>query len=423
MLSRPKVEWIPHPLKRAVSEPASASEEFTAYAARSIGDIAHQLKSNSLKSIIEDIHSGAAAAKLGTQNMTAQEKEIFIQGELDKLMKTCRQHTDKNKHFEKFDSGPEVKTGCEKKFEEVKKMMDVWESKSYLGNKFRKDCKAQGNNVPTGKEEMKDFRDKWLKTQLDKYSEKKTEVQASKKTERSKGTYRTFGRLVLDLGGWDDAQAVKGAINATQKCAALGEPWAKIHPQTEMLIFLVIDEETEEEFSQSWSILRQEVSDGALQDDANDDDATGGAESSTTAPPTKKPKPAAKACAEKPAETAKACANKKLLNGFRAASKVKAMYANASAAYLMINENKWEWAQGSKIEAKLQESWADVGNSMGDWHKEFLREKDINVLKRKYSEARLLVELQSFAELQDKIEKVDTTCQKMEKANAEFQGL
>ncbi len=68
--------------------------------------------------------------------------------------------------------------------------------------------------------------------------------------------YRPLGKLIVDLGGWDDNAAVKGGLTAAGKCLALGKPWVRVHPQTEMTEFLVLQHGFNEDFDEEWSIFQ-----------------------------------------------------------------------------------------------------------------------------------------------------------------------
>ena len=73
--------------------------------------------------------------------------------------------------------------------------------------------------------------------------------------DRTKFKYKTFGRMVQDWGGWNDAAAVKGATTATLMCMSLGPPWIKQHSQSKMIEMAIIQQEWEEEFRNSWDTL------------------------------------------------------------------------------------------------------------------------------------------------------------------------
>lgn len=151
----------------------------------------------------------------------------------------------------------------DKKMKAYGEAMVEWNSKSTVANAFRKEHvkgtpKGDAYHALNQKEAL-EFRINWAKTKYDEVKLTKVSTTSWSRVDRTKGRYRTFGKLVVDLGGWRCEDAVKGAIIACKKCAAMGAPWYKVHPQTEMLEFLVLESEFEEDFSKSWSQFKEEI--------------------------------------------------------------------------------------------------------------------------------------------------------------------
>ena len=136
-------------------------------------------------------------------------------------------------------------------------------TKSGLGNRFRADHKK---GTPEGdayallsRGEAATFRLQWAQGELQKLDEKRQHSQSWKRVDRTKGRYRPFGRLVIDFGGWGDKAAVQGAATAASKCMMMGAPWVHRHPQTNLLEYLVLEIEWEEEFSQAWGTFNDYI--------------------------------------------------------------------------------------------------------------------------------------------------------------------
>jgi hypothetical protein len=128
-----------------------------------------------------------------------------------------------------------------------------WNSRSGVGNKFRAvhaagTAKGDEWTKLTDKRSQDKFRNEWVALELTEMREKKTVVRSWSRVDKSTFNYRTFGRLVLDFGGWTDKAAVQGASTAALKCLALGEPWAKQHPQSEMVEFAIVELAWEDHF-------------------------------------------------------------------------------------------------------------------------------------------------------------------------------
>jgi hypothetical protein len=140
----------------------------------------------------------------------------------------------------------------------MKQLQDIkqtgkWQSKGGVGNKFRNlhaPGTAKGDEWAklTDKRSQDKYRHEWSELELTHLQEKKTVVRCWSRVDKSTFKYRTFGRLVLDFGGWTDKAAVQGASTAALKCLALGEPWAKQHPQTEMVEFAIVELAWEDHF-------------------------------------------------------------------------------------------------------------------------------------------------------------------------------
>ena len=81
----------------------------------------------------------------------------------------------------------------------------------------------------------------------------KTQETSWRRVDTTTAVYRPFGKIVQDLGGWGDALAIAGATKGCSKCLILGPPWWRIHPQTEMLEFIILEGSWEETFSKKWT--------------------------------------------------------------------------------------------------------------------------------------------------------------------------
>ena len=76
----------------------------------------------------------------------------------------------------------------------------------------------------------------------------------------------SMGQLVAHLGGFSDADAVRGAATLAGKALLMGGVWTKIHPQTELLQLLFLETEFVERFQESWSLYREESLQATLKD-------------------------------------------------------------------------------------------------------------------------------------------------------------
>ncbi len=121
-------------------------------------------------------------------------------------------------------------------------------SKSALGNRFRSEVDTKGMTQA----QISQHRLEWANDLVEKLDARKTTVKEWRKVDSTAFPYRPFGKLVIDFGGWKDADAIKGATTGALQCLAMGEPWVRIHPQTKMVCFAIAEMGWREEFEQAW---------------------------------------------------------------------------------------------------------------------------------------------------------------------------
>ena len=81
-----------------------------------------------------------------------------------------------------------------------------------------------------GREAAKAFRTKWAAQEVERIRATTTYTQAWKRVDTTLGTYKTFGKIVLDEGGWTDPSAIRGARELCKKALQLGGQWLFRHP-------------------------------------------------------------------------------------------------------------------------------------------------------------------------------------------------
>jgi hypothetical protein len=325
-----------------------------------------------------------------------------------------------------------------------------FESKSYLGNQFReflKQDKAALNEYKSlaGRSEQAAFRLSWAKKQLSDFEEQRSFKQSFSRSDKTNGNYRTFGRMVVEFGGWQSKAAIAGATTAAQKCLAMGKPWIMIHPQSEMVLFLVLDFGFEEEFKKAWSHFRKERSSGSMSDkkaietkgggnnedkgtltgtgmlkdeDKDSGKATGKDDKKGTTP--KKHGEAGKLKA-KPLVKPEDMDNATL---WREASKLKQSLQAASCCAVEIFEKvntdvAWSWAKGVQIE-KLKLAQGNLKANMTDFHKKFVMTASVNSMKKEFATAMCDTELLKFIKLKGLVDKLQAVNAAIYKAHDEL---
>ena len=106
------------------------------------------------------------------------------------------------------------------------------------------------------------------------------------------------------------------------------------------------------------------------------------------------------------------------------ANSIKELYKKASTNYSMTHDQiasgKMAWAMQTGHSEKLETAWKELNNNMGDLANEYVRAKDMTPLKRKYSEEKIIAELDEFANKKPKIEAVIALAEKIALADEQL---
>ena len=102
-------------------------------------------------------------------------------------------------------------------------------------------------------DEARKWQVKFCTKEMQELTVVKTQETSWRRVDTTTAVYRPFGRIVQKLGGWGDALAIAGATKGCSKCLILGPPWWRIHAQTEMLEFIILEGSWEETFSKKWT--------------------------------------------------------------------------------------------------------------------------------------------------------------------------
>jgi hypothetical protein len=327
-----------------------------------------------------------------------------------------------------------------------------FETKSYLGNVFREFLSKNPSEHEAFKQlpnrsEQAAYRLEWAKKKFDNFIEQRTFKRSWTRVDRTKGSYFNFAKLVQHLGGWTSSEAIKGATVACQKCLAMGFPWLRIHPQTELAEFLILEQSWEESFAKSWEHFRQENINGTLANTtagkAIDNTGTagkstgragtsstgtggappgggcGGGESKAgsgkgdTTPKAAKVKAAVPKIADMDASTL-----------WREGSKLKQVLQAASCAAVELVDKiecdaAWAWAKGVQL-GKLQATQSTLKASLSEWHKRFVMTTNVSVLKKEHTTAYTETELAKFLHLKPAVEKLQAMIESITMAHGEI---
>jgi hypothetical protein len=245
---------------------------------------------------------------------------------------------------------------------------------------------------------------------------KKTQETKWNRVDRTKGKYRPLGRLVVDFGGWECPDAVKGGITAATKCAAMGFPWVKKHPQSELLEFLVLETEFEEDFSKSWSHFVEEFA-----GEAENVKGVRAAAPVVTKKETPEKQTQKEVVDNKQKKDNKAAADSKkhMATLFKDSTKLRLGFQACSTQYLDIISKvegetpNWVWAKNSEVMVKLKNAWHSLSAGITPLHTEFTMCDDLTALKKKYTDDRLSTELATFLTYKEQIANVTSVASSM----------
>ena len=192
-------------LKRCKSEPANVCStmpdartethaDFEAILAgrkrRKLSEMAKDVKRRGIEDLIENIDKG----KLDTTFKDATNEDAILK-DLTKLQNDFASFTGANPNEGQL---PEKDN---KKLIQFMGMMNNWESKSFIGNMFRKEFPKGSPQQESLKEmtpeQLDKFRKDWCKGHVEKLECKKVQTTSWGRVDKTKGKYRTLGNMVV----------------------------------------------------------------------------------------------------------------------------------------------------------------------------------------------------------------------------------
>ena len=326
--------------------------------------------------------------------------------------------------------------------------------KSPMGNLFREKLKA--DSVERAKYEALDtaaeqlaFRLSWCKAEAASLTARRDRSKTTTWARRdlARFRYKPFGAMVVEWGGWGCADALKGATAAAAKCVSMGPPWAKLHPQSGLMEYAVVEQCWEEEYAVCWQETQNELL-GTVQVDAVADDNTRGVDTAVdgghaeapsapadvahaTGAPSSRAK--TKATSPKPPMAKKAKreavddAETTLAGLFKEASRVRTMFVQATTAAeelssMIRSGGDYKWAVNNVAGGlKLSRLMSELRGSVSEFAQHFIV-SDVKTVKASYTSARLEHELQGFISMTDKITAINKTVKQILNATTAMQS-
>ena len=338
-----------------------------------------------------------------------------------------------------------------KELDRLQRAVDAgsFETKSYIGNKLRDFLKLDATEAAKYKKmnrvEAASFRASWAASELQVFRETRRATTSWRRVDTTRGHYYNFARLVKLFGGWHSKEAISGAIKTAQKCLCMGPPWIFVHPQSELVTYLLLEYSFQEDFEKSWQKFQDERSDGKLEPRtknvavvANDkyQEEHGAIEGKTKAPvmttnakiEVKKAKEASPASGKGRANDSKSsCGDSEQTAAtlWKEAGKLKTRFQAASCAYMELRQKiraggAWSWAVGVNSD-RLTAAMQAVKERFTDFHAEFVMTSDVSRFRKQFANAKCETELAAFLALSGWINSLCKVVSSLQRAHAEIQ--
>ena len=115
----------------------------------------------------------------------------------------------------------------------MKAVQDGFDLRCAIGQKFNrwlaaKPDKQQEYKQCTSRQAKADFRNKYASDRYQEHMQGKRQTKKLTQADQVKGSWHTFGGLVIKYGGWSWQPAICGAKNTALKCSLLGGRWLKV---------------------------------------------------------------------------------------------------------------------------------------------------------------------------------------------------
>jgi hypothetical protein len=386
-----------------------------------------------------DVHYLMKAIETGIPSMTIiqqmVDKPIDTESadNVQEVLKTVQQkiadeHEKNEEDDSRLDHGLKKAEAIRLKQLEIAIKTGIFPTKGTLGNYFRRQQSKSANSAEgMTNEEAKTFRMQWATDLKNELASKKTSEKIWKRTDTTKWLLRPFGKLVQDLGGWSDKEAIAGATRGAMQCMIMGHPFVQQHPQTQMTIYAVAEIEWSESFDQSWKETVEYYTKDRVPAQILDEKATpassikkqttsaviAGTKVKEIATPTPK-----QTCQDQtitpPSTTDQE--RKAYADLWRRCLIIKSKYVESTRKAIEIIDEikrggKWEWAHGSRSgQLAVENDLATLRSALDPWHRDLLMSSNIANFKKNHSQSKIIVELTSFEKMEPLINKLAKTC-------------
>jgi hypothetical protein len=370
-----------------------------------------------------DLIKGVAACEINESNTK------HIDSSLKSIFEGLK--TTNNPHAEEMFKGNKQNL---KTFNKLKEMAasGIFDTQSNLAHQLRKDVKKDPSIKKVDSKNGQDWRLKWVSATLEAMKSKYVMEVSWRKIETTKWVYRTFGALVIHLGGWTDPAAIEGATNGVIQSMSMGPPFVKMHPQTKMLNFAIAEMEWAEVFEEAWKETKDmnQLEDGDAEQESPKAGNTKGAEATTNKHvtnkkikgaveeknkrTTKKAEDGQDADLDEKKETPEEKKRKNEQKIMREATKIKERYVRATTQAQFTLEATSKKTQFKWVPKTINKQIEACRKQLSAFDREFMTVKDFGKLKAKHGQPLIIIKL---TELVGKLEKpckdLETTIDKI----------
>ena len=370
-----------------------------------------------------DLIKGVAACDINESN--AKQIDKSLKSIFESLKTTNNPHAEEmfkgNKH--------DLKT-----FNKLKEMAasGTFDTQHNLAHQLRKAVKKDPSIKKVDSKNGQDWKLKWVSAALEEMKSKYVIEVSWRKIETTKWVYRTFGALVIHLGGWNDPAAIEGATNGVIQSMSMGPPFVKMHPQTKMLMFAIAEMEWAEVFEEAWKETKDmnQLEDDNAEQESPKAGNTKGAKATTNKHVTNKKikgaveeknkrttKKAEDGQDTEPDEKKETPEEKKRKNEqkiMREATKIKERYVRATTQAQFTLEATSKKTQFKWVPKTINKQIEACRKQLSAFDREFMTVKDFGKLKAKHGQPVIIIKL---TELVGKLEKpckdLETTIDKI----------
>jgi hypothetical protein len=295
-----------------------------------------------------------------------------------------------------------------------------------VGNAFNYDLKSDPIEAKLwkdakagGKEAKLLMKKNWATRRFAKMQSERTHSETFRTIDEEKGSYMTFGQIVVALGGWEWTPAIQGARNVVSQCIAMQGKWVSGHKQAQLPLYLFLQRQYSELHEQAWTLFQKEYNDATDVIADNIPQATGKATAKVKAKG--QPKVGKAVTGADPAASPPSGGN-----GFKEtlkeAQELKRAYAvNTAKAVELIQsingDGTYAMFKTDVMLGALEKRLKTVTDGLSEFGRQFIIQ-DLKEIKKKFDINRIEFELKGFLTLKANVSKLEEKISEINRKHA-----